>query len=200
MSCYRSIEFDNPPTELKRIALAAFPSYRGRKYALKISDDTLNVASYWDGGSRDYFTFVNLVNLEVMPVPQQSAFDKQIPGAKEVSLPPGCACVEHSIFCGKDLGLTVHIPTANKPKWIPEPDTLSYNECIVLYATRSYKNTYAGKSHCRFLEATRATGITRDDWVSAQAGLIESAHLRKNRSITAKGTNVIRGLFNFPKS
>jgi hypothetical protein len=99
------IEADNTA---KRLAKAAYPSYRGRKIKVQpISPEhTIDVRSYWDGGSRDYFAFVNLATGEVSSqVPAQSAYDRQIGGADRVSLPRGIACVQHTIFCGKDLGL-----------------------------------------------------------------------------------------------
>ena len=96
---------------VKRILAATFPEYRGRKIRLSVSDRPLDVRSCWDGGSRSYFTFVRLDTFVVMEMPAQSAFDKRVTGADAVTLPPGCACVEHIYFCGKDLGITIHVGT-----------------------------------------------------------------------------------------
>ena len=110
-----------PDETIKGIVRAAFPGYRGRKYRLEIQDRPLDVRSYWDGGSRAYFTFVSVATGQVAPMPAQSAFDKQIGGADQVTLPDGIVCVEHSIFCGKDAGVTVHIPPSMAPKMFPLP-------------------------------------------------------------------------------
>jgi hypothetical protein len=102
----------NNDTTLKAICKAAFPEYKGRKFRLsplRSPESTVNVCSYWDGGSRDYFAFVALA--DGLPasceVPVQSAYDKPIEGADSVQLPKGIVCVRHSYFCGKDSGLTV---------------------------------------------------------------------------------------------
>ena len=105
---------------IKQIASAAYPEYRGRKFHIEVSEYPLDVRSYWDGGSRSYFRFVNLMTLEISSqVSAQSAFDKPISGAEAVTLPVGFACVEHSIFCGKDSGLTFHIRPENAAKLLP---------------------------------------------------------------------------------
>src|ERR1700692_2461508 len=96
----------SPDAFIKTLVSKAYPSYRGRKYRLTVSDSPINCASYWDGGSRDYFVFASLATGEVSSqVPAQSAFDKQISGVQDVRLPAGFVCIEHSIFCGKDSGI-----------------------------------------------------------------------------------------------
>ena len=109
-----------PDQTVKDLVRAAFPSYRGRKFYLDVVGERgLNVASCWGGGSRDDFTFVSVETLRTVPMPAQSAFDRQITGAQSVQLPDGIVCVEHSIFCGKDAGVTVHIPPSMAPRMLP---------------------------------------------------------------------------------
>ena len=101
---------------VKEIAKKAFPDYKGRKYRIETAK-SVDVRSYWDGGSRDYFNFVRLDNLQVFgQVSAQSMFDKPIHGADRVELIPGLACVRHSYFCGKDSGLTVIVNAENEQK------------------------------------------------------------------------------------
>jgi hypothetical protein len=110
----------NADETIKKLSGAAYPSYRGRKFHIEVSEHPIDVRSYWDGGSRSYFCFVNLATMAVsQQVPAQSAFDRPIGGADAVALPVGFACVEHSIFCGKDSGLTFHIRPENAAKLLP---------------------------------------------------------------------------------
>ena len=110
----------SPDAFIKTLVSKAYPSYRGRKYRLTVSDSPINCASHWDGGSRDYFVFANLATGEVSSqVPAQSAFDKQISGVQDVRLPAGFVCIEHSIFCGKDSGITIHVLPENAAKFLP---------------------------------------------------------------------------------
>lgn len=106
--------------EIKRIAKVAYPDYRGRKIRWKVQAYPLDCRSYWDGGSRTYFKFVRLADNAVVSMPTQSAFDKQIAGSDAVVIPEGFVCVTHSIFCGKDTGLTVYVNSTNVGKFLPE--------------------------------------------------------------------------------
>lgn len=99
---------------VKQIKAATFPEYNGRRFFLMVSEAPINCASYWDGGSRSYFRFVNLATMESSVLaPAQSAYDQTVKGLDAVELPVGFACVEHSFFCGRDGGLTIHIRPEN---------------------------------------------------------------------------------------
>lgn len=104
---------------IRRILQVTYPSYRGRKIVIVPQKYPLNCKSYWDGGSRDYFAFVRLDTMQSAAMPAQSAFDKDIRGAEAVTLPPGVICVEHSIFCGKDTGITIHVNSVNLVSMLP---------------------------------------------------------------------------------
>ena len=104
---------------IKRIVKATYPSYRGRKIRIVPQRYPLNCKSYWDGGSRDYFTFLRLDTFAIAPMPAQSAFDRDIRGAESVTLPAGIICVEHSIFCGKDVGIRIHVNPENLVSMLP---------------------------------------------------------------------------------
>jgi hypothetical protein len=110
-----------PDASLKAIIAACYPDVKIRKgVSIETQDRPLNVASYWDGGSRDYFVFFCLTTSKVVPVPAQSAFDRPLGGADRVTLPDGIVCVERSYFCGKDVGITLHVNPANMPKLLAE--------------------------------------------------------------------------------
>jgi hypothetical protein len=96
--------------DIKSIVKAAYPSYRGRK--IRISEHTsngMNTNSYWDGGSRDTFTVVDLATLQARPIPGINPISPPANWRDPTTIEAGTAIVEHSIFCGKDAGCTVHI-------------------------------------------------------------------------------------------
>jgi len=104
------VSSNRPKISAKDIGKRAYPDYKGRKFRLKVVTRPMNLASYWDSGSRDYFVIFDLKSMRVTSnVPAQSAFDPQRPDLKGFTLTPGTAVVEHSIFMGKDTGITVHI-------------------------------------------------------------------------------------------
>lgn len=182
--------YTNHP-DVKKIALAAYPDYNGKKFSVEIAADHLDVRSYWDGGSRNYYVFLRLDTFETMPMPQQSAFDAKVEGADRVQLIPGMVCVEHTYFQGHDLGITIHVHPENAPKFISEKPELSRNEQIVLVFTRSYKNSYGGQSNIRFHEATGSKGISLQEWVEAVQSLQAKKMLNKAAAITNEGRNAI---------
>lgn len=108
----------------RSVFTAAFPTYRGRTFRYRLTESPMDVRSYWDGGSRDYFAIVRLADRAVLPIPAQSGFDRALPGADAVPMRPGFAIVEHSIFCGKDLGLTLYLHPADvQPGMLPAAAT-----------------------------------------------------------------------------
>jgi hypothetical protein len=104
---------------VRAILAASFPQYRGRKIKIVAQTRPLNCKSYWDGGSRDYFSFVHLGTMKSAEMPAQSAYDRDIRGAESVTLPVGVICVEHSIFCGKDIGISIHVNPENLVSMLP---------------------------------------------------------------------------------
>jgi hypothetical protein len=120
-----------PDAIMKQIAGVAYPDYNGRKFRVQIAQSPLDVRSYWEGGSRSYYVFVDmrdLSHMRVMDVPQQSAFDKAIPNADRVTIPTGFVCVQHTIFQGHDLGLTFHVSPADAPKMLESADRPDLND------------------------------------------------------------------------
>ena len=173
-----------------RLMLAAVPGYRGRKFSVR-PQESVDIRSYWDGGSRDTFTFVHLASGRVTPqAPAQSAFDRPIKGADCVTLPEGVGCVSHAIYRGRDLGLTLLIPPANAVLFLPEPASVTDDELIVLGYTGQYKNTYSGRKNIRASKAIRDGKITQDRWTAAQGTLIARKLLTKAGAITPAGRNL----------
>ena len=191
MSWSKPHHISKPEGLVDKVFRAAFPSYRGKKFKL-VTTERLDVRSYWDGGSRTVYVGVDLSTLATVRAPSSHpVFDPAGQGSTTVSLPLGAVIVGHSIFCGKDMGLTVYVnpeqlATSNL---IPKPKEVSEDEGIVLKYTSAYKNTYGGQTNLRFKEATRSTKITAERWEAAKVTLIERGLLRKNGSITPEGRN-----------
>ncbi|MEY2703513.1 MAG: hypothetical protein RLY43_2152 [Bacteroidota bacterium] len=181
--------YTNHP-DVKAIAQKAFPNYKGRKFSVSVVNHPVDVRSSWEGGSRTYFSFVNLNTKECFGVvPAQSAFDKPIQNADAVQLVSGLACVAHHIFCGKDCGIEIMIHPDNAPQLLTNQTVeLTADEKTVLNYT-GYKSSYAGISNYRFVLAHRQTGISIDNWETAKASLIVKGLLNKAGAITIEGKN-----------
>jgi hypothetical protein len=181
--------YTNHP-DVKKIALTAFPFYKGKKFSVSIVNYPISVKSYWDGGSKTYFNFINLNTNECSgEVPAQSVFDRPIQNADAVALVPGLACVAHHIFCGKDCGIEIMIHPDNAPALIENKTVeLTADEKTVINYT-GYKSSYAGISNYRFYSAHRDTGISLDNWKAAKSSLIVKGLLNKAGAITIDGRN-----------
>lgn len=89
----------------KKIAMTAFPEYRGRKFTAR-TQATYTMENYWDGGSRVYVKAVNLATGLVVEAARVSTNPYNKAAHAEFEIPQGVAMIEHSFFCGKDCGLT----------------------------------------------------------------------------------------------
>ena len=192
-----TIHLDKVDGTLANVARAAFPSYTGRKFRLQ-ANETIDVRSYWDGGSRDYFTFVRVADLKVGAVPAQSAFDQPLTGAEVAPIPPGFICVEHSIFCGKDAGLTFHVNPVDITPMLPVQIDLTWAERVVLKST-GYKSSYNGVSNYRETIAREESGISSGEYQTAKAALIARGLLNKAGAITTDGKNAAPYTSMWPK-
>jgi len=181
----------DPTSEVKAMASKTFPAYRGRTFKLSSSSHPIDVTSYWGGGSRDYYVALNLTTGKTLPVPQNGTpFDGGPVAPDGVGVPPGYLIAEHTIFCGKDLGITFHVHPDTSTKFLPDPVELTDDGRIVLNLTSGLKNTYGGETDIRFREAQR-DGMTRDRWDTAQARLIADKLLNRAGAITTAGRNAI---------
>ena len=185
---------DGNEPNIQRLARAVFPSYRGRKFSFEVADSVALTGTYWDGGSRSSYGGVNLSTFQAASLPQ---FDPPQFGGPiqtpKVEVRPGMAIVEHSIFRGRDAGITFYVHPSDAPQLLPEPESVTEDEQIVLAFTKSLKNSHGGRSNVRFTEAHRRYGITADRWTAAQEALKARKLLRSNGSITPAGRNVDTG-------
>lgn len=79
--------------DLKKIVKTAFPDYKGRKIELAARPVPEKLDSYWSDGYRDYWAFVRLADMEVLPVhSNHPGFEPDQPRTLR-ELPPGFALV-----------------------------------------------------------------------------------------------------------
>lgn len=91
----------------KEIAKAAFPEYRGRTFREDFSGSVTFYDTNWGGGTRNKYVAVRLSDMEIATSKNYAPWTNPVEG-KSISIPGDFAIVKHSIFCGHDMGLTVH--------------------------------------------------------------------------------------------
>ncbi len=93
-----------------------FPDYTGRKFVMQFVERIVFRNLNWDGGSRNEYKFVRSDGkLAVMPV---LAPWKEVNEGRTVELPPEVLVVEHTFFCGRDLGIRIYANPVHAPKWL----------------------------------------------------------------------------------
>ncbi len=165
-------------------------NYFGRKFRVNITKSLTLRNTYWSGGTRSTFSTLSLLSGKTSAnlTATSSPLDKCADG-ETISIRPGLAIVEHSIFCGKDHGLVFHIHPDNASQLIPSSlnETLSQAELCLLDATAGLKSSYAGRKPR--IDMMQTNGFSLADIASAKDALIAKKMLRKNGSITTKGRN-----------
>jgi hypothetical protein len=120
-------------------AILRASGYNGRKFRLLIGESVTLTDGFWSGGSRTTWRAVELdTGRAVEPTPalkNPPAFGG-LPQAPTVEIPPNVAIFGHSIFCGEDAGLVIHIRPENAAALLPAPTgcDLSADAKIVLCA------------------------------------------------------------------
>lgn len=103
------------PTELRG-------TYTGRKFKAEVCETMIIPADagLWDGGSKDSYTGIDLETGKQAVFPGETLVPwDEHRSDKVVIMHPGFAVVRHTIFCGKDLGLTYYIHPENAGKFLP---------------------------------------------------------------------------------
>ena len=180
--------------EALEIANHIYPDCKKGAVNIEVStpDTQHNCASYWDGGSRNYYTLYCFATRKSVTFPAQSAFDRRVEGIDRVKLDKGVALVERSYFCGKDCGVTIHIRQDDmSPAFLPTPaPELSEAEVKCLFYTRSKKSSYAGDNQYR----RHAAGMSVEQWEAAKVSLASKGLMNKAGALTMEGKNVAVGL------
>ena len=153
--------------EVVALALRAFPSYRGRKFEIEGREHGLSLVSAWSGGSRSLYVVLPIARGISAPLPIRTSKIAGVEGTELApmpigpdmwrvpengspfgaaplqcdTIPEGVAIVEHCMFCGKDMGLTVYVSTASLNRLaLPAPVELTEEEGRALTIVVRYKS------------------------------------------------------------
>lgn len=96
---------DKMTADQRAIAKRAYPEYKGRKFRVS-TRSVYFMQDYWSEGSRNYVVAVNLETGEIGHPTQMVHNPFNGSAHAKLTIPAGFALIEHSIFCGKDCGLT----------------------------------------------------------------------------------------------
>ena len=103
---------------IKPILTACYPDWKGRKVSLAVCG-SYQMSDYWSEGSRNFVRAYSLVDGKVadaLPLAKNPFRDQ---AHARVEIPAGVALVEHSIFCGKDAGVTIYVNADDLKRLLP---------------------------------------------------------------------------------
>lgn len=92
--------------------------YKGRKFHFEFTDRVWFHDTNWGDGTRNGYTVLGRDGSHDTfnaPAPWVNAVE----GAS-VPMTPDFVVIEHTIFCGQDLGYTIYAHPCYLPKWLPE--------------------------------------------------------------------------------
>ncbi len=176
---------------LKTLARTLF-GYLGRTFQVQAHDHPYTLHDLqWGGGTKS--TYVVVQGDGAYDFSTQAA--RFFPPSIEVEITPDTLLVEHHIFCGKDMGICLHVHPSRLPKLLPPPPEqgIGRDHLIVLTATAHFKNSYSGQTNIRYTEAHSLTGITAAEWQIARQECIASGWLLASGAITPAGRNLVAG-------
>lgn len=113
-----TIKLSKANPAVKALLAATFPAYKGRKVVAEIATSVTLWDTNYSGGTRNVYHFITPDHQERLTVP--APWVNRAEGAV-VPLSAGLVVVEHSMFCGRDCGITVHVHPDLAPKMIDAP-------------------------------------------------------------------------------
>ncbi len=96
---------------LRTLALSAFPTYKGRKISANYSGRVTFSDTNWGGGSRNRYVCLDLAKGLKRGLSVPAPWVNPVEGVT-APIPEGMVVAEHTIFCGKDCGVTLYFPTS----------------------------------------------------------------------------------------
>lgn len=108
-------------SQVRPILARSFPSYKGRKFAIEFTTRVTFYDTNWSGGTRNQYVAIN-ANGKVAGFSAPAPWNNPIEGMT-IDLPEDVLIVEHSDFCGHDMGIRIYANPCHLPKYLPAGDS-----------------------------------------------------------------------------
>jgi hypothetical protein len=182
--------------EANQVPAALRGGYTGTKFKAIVTESIIvpSDLGLWSGGSCERMYFVELATGKTVPCVNHAAAPwdaERLVNHGKLQLAPGYAVVKHTMFCGKDMGLTLYTHPDNAPGVLPAPmdSELSDAAKVVLWTAKCYKAAYRR-------EYANLNGVNARAFETAIAELCAAGMVNKAGAITVKGRNAAAALDN----
>jgi len=173
------LEVDQVPNHLKL-------GYTGKSFKAEVCEQVYipSYAGNWDSGSRDTYSAVELATGKAIAASNNhSAPWDNDRKDQRIALRSGFAVIRHSIFCGKDMGLTFYVHPEDAVKLLPQQSSnLNEIELKTLRIIKGIKSAYR-------IDEARRQGVSEAQYREAMVALQAQDLLDKRGAITVKGKN-----------
>lgn len=143
----------------------------------------MELDSNWSGGSKTFWTLVDLADGRQLPLPESGAVGQPKPPTLD-ALPVNTALVETGVYLGKPTVARVHMHPDNLTKLIPaEQPVLTDAEKFVLNCIGAYTSSYRAEEY-------RRKGLDERDVELIKGTLHSKGLIDKRGAITVAGRNV----------
>jgi len=93
--------------QIKPLLEATFPNYTGRTFKVEFTDRITFYDTNWGGGSCNQYSVIAMKSGKTKEVCVPAPWVNTIEG-KTIDLPENLVVACHTIFCGKDCGVTFY--------------------------------------------------------------------------------------------
>jgi hypothetical protein len=93
---------------VKKLAKVVYPNYNGRKFSAEVKARYFP-SDFWDDGSRNYMVAIDLKTGRIVEPSDNAKNPYNIIAHTGFDIPAGVGILEHSFFCGKDLGIRLYV-------------------------------------------------------------------------------------------
>jgi hypothetical protein len=112
----RVVKVSRADRAIRPLLVACYPDWKGRKVSVSVAT-SYQMSDYWSEGSRHYVRAFDLATGKIADHAASNPFRDQ--AHARVTIPDGIALVEHSIFCGKDAGITIYVTAGSLARLLP---------------------------------------------------------------------------------
>jgi len=107
--------------EAQPILKAAGSNYTGRKISVTFANKVSFYDTNWGGGTRNQYTAINMNTSRASTFYAPAPWINPVEG-QSIELPENILVIEHSYFCGRDMGITIYAHPCRIPLFLKKGD------------------------------------------------------------------------------
>jgi hypothetical protein len=176
------VELKKSP-EVSALLRHASGEYNSQRAVIEAFHGPMELSSNWSGGSKTWYTLVDLADGRVLPLGDSGAIGQARAPVLD-ALPLNAALIETSCYQGKWMPAHIHMHPDNITKFLADVPTLTVLERATLGIVARLKSSYREEEAMRF-------GMSRETFTTIKARLAELGFLTKAGAITVAGRNAL---------